>query len=91
MRLNIAIIMLVVAFFFLQFRLWFETDGIRDMLHLKRLLVVQAIENEKLKKHNEALLFQIQRLQNSQDAVESRARNELGMLKKGETFYQIVK
>ncbi len=91
MRLNIIMVVLITAFLFLQFRLWFETDGIRDMWHLKRLLAAQTIENEKLKKHNEALLFQIQRLRNSQDAVESRARNELGMLKEGETFYQIVK
>jgi cell division protein FtsB len=91
MRLNLVIIVLVAVFLFLQFRLWFAMDGIRDMVNLKQLLIVQAIENEKLKKNNEALLFQIQRLQNSQDAVESRARNELGMLKKGETFYQIVR
>lgn len=91
MRLNILIAALILALILLQYRLWFEAGGIRDMLHLKKMLAAQAIENENLKKRNDELLFQIRRLQNSSDAVESRARNELGMIKKGETFYQIVK
>jgi len=52
---------------------------------------MQTIENEELKKRNALLLFQIKRLRNSKDATEARARNELGMVKKGETFYQVVK
>ena len=89
--LNILGVFLFGAFLFLQYHLWFESDGIKDMVILKQTLAQQASENDKLKKRNEALLFQIQRLQNSQDAPESRARNELGMIKKDETFYQIVK
>jgi cell division protein FtsB len=79
-----------MALLFLQYRLWFESNGIHDMVKLKNVLAVQAQENDKLKKQNEELLFQIQRLQNSQEASESRARNELGMIKKNEKFYQIV-
>jgi cell division protein FtsB len=90
-RLNLLGVFLFGVFAFLQYRLWFESDGIRDMVMLKQTLAEQSSQNDKLKKRNEALLFQIQRLQNSQDAPESRARNELGMIKKDETFYQIVK
>lgn len=90
-RLNVLAIILLFFLIFLQYRLWFESDGVRDMLKLKKRLATQRIENEKLKKRNEALLFQIERLQNSKDAAEARARNELGMIKKDETFYQIVK
>jgi cell division protein FtsB len=89
-RLSLLGIGLLFALAFLQYRLWFESGGIRDLVQLKKSLAMQAKENEKLKKRNEELLFQIQRLQNSQDAVESRARNELGMVKEGETFYQVV-
>jgi cell division protein FtsB len=91
LRLNLLAMILVFALIFFQYRLWFDSSGIRDMVQLKKTLAMQAEENEKLKKRNEALLFQIRRLQNSQDAPESRARNELGMVKSGETFYQIVK
>ena len=91
LRLNLLVIILIALLIFLQYRLWFEADGVRDLLQLKQKLALQTVENEKLKKRNEELIFQIERLQNSKDAVESRARNELGMIKKGETFYQVVK
>lgn len=91
MRLNIILILLVGLLLLLQYRLWFESDGIRDMLRFKKSMALQAEQNEQLKKRNHELLFQIQRLQHSQDAAESRARNELGMIKEGETYYQIVK
>lgn len=84
-------ITLVCTLIFLQYRLWFESGGIRDMVQLKKALAVQYAENDKLKQRNEELLSQIKDLQTSQDATESRARNELGMIKKGETFYQVVK
>ena len=81
---------LILFLFFMQYRLWFESGGIRDMLKLKRDLLHQQADNEKLKQRNEQLTFQIARSQNSKDATEARARNELGMIKKDETFYQIV-
>jgi cell division protein FtsB len=91
LRLSLLAVSLLAALIFLQYRLWFQEGGIRDMLQLKKALALQAVENTKLKKRNEELLFQIHRLQHSGDAVESRARNELGMIKKDETFYQVIK
>ena len=90
-RLNILIGLLLITLFFLQYHLWFESGGISDMLKLKQTLLKQIKMNEELKQRNDELLFQIQRLQKSEEAVESRARNELGMIKKNETYYQIVK
>jgi cell division protein FtsB len=91
MRLYSVMIVMIIALVFLQYRLWFQSGGMRDLLQLKRALANQSVETEKLKKRNEELLFQVQRLQNGHDAIESRARNELGMIKNGEKFYQIVK
>jgi cell division protein FtsB len=91
LRSMIIMVVMAAALIFLQFRLWFEDGGIFDMIRLKKMLSVQVSENDKLRKQNDELLFQIQRIQNSQDAAESRARSELGMMKKGETFYQVVK
>lgn len=90
LRLNLLGGMLIVVFVILQYRLWFESGGLKDMFKLKQILAQQAQENDKLKKRNEELLLQIRSLKNSRDAVESRARNDLGMIKKDETFYQIV-
>lgn len=91
LRLNLLAMVLLVLLIFLQYRLWFEAGGICDMRQLKKSLAVQSEEIQVLKKRNEALSFQIQRLQHSQEAAESRARSELGMIKKDEEFYQLVK
>ncbi len=86
-----VVCLLIAVLLFLQYRLWSETSGLKDFFRLKKDLVRQQAENIKLKQRNDELLFQVERLRHSQEAVEARARNELGMIKKGETFYQIVK
>jgi cell division protein FtsB len=90
-RINLLTIVLLFALTIFQYRLWFESGGVRDLLKLKKTLALQETENMKLQKRNNELMFQIDRLKHSQDAEEARARNELGMIKKGETFYQVVK
>lgn len=91
MRINLLLAVMVLLLVFLQVRLWYQADGIHDMLAIKQVIAKQKQENEKLKLQNEQLLFQVQKLKKSQDATEARARNELGMIKKDETFYQILK
>lgn len=90
-RSQILPIVLILLLGFLQYRLWFESGGIIDMLRLKKQFIQQTQENDKIKKRNETLIRQVQYLQANKDAVESRARQELGMIKQDETFYQIVK
>jgi cell division protein FtsB len=90
-RFNAIPLLLFLILGFLQYRLWFDNDGIIDMLRLKKQLALQVEQNEKLKKRNEVLIKQVQYLQANDEAIESRARGELGMIKKGETFYQVVK
>src|SRR5436190_6824603 len=82
---------LAIVLVYSQYRRWLESGGIYDMARLKQALAAQEKINDKLQKGNDALLFQIQRLRYSNDSIESRARNELGMIKKDETFYQVVK
>ena len=82
---------LLVLFVFLQYRLWFQSGGIFDMFRLRKQLALEQLQNDQLKKRNQMLLLQIQSLQKNQDATESRARQDLGMIKKDETFYQVIK
>lgn len=94
MRLSvfkIGIFSLIVMFAYLQYVLWFKEDGILDMIHIKKQLAVQLQQNEKLKQKNQELYQQVERLKNDPEVTEGRARGELGMIKKGEKFYQLVK
>jgi cell division protein FtsB len=91
LRMKILPIILFSLLIFLQYRLWVEPGGIMEMLRLKKQLALQVQINDKLKKRNEKLASQVHYLQASNDAVEARARGELGMIKKDETYYQVVK
>ncbi len=89
-QFNLLPIILLGMLVFLQYRLWFQPGGVIEMVQLKKQLAVEQVKNEQLKKRNQLVLLQVQHLQKNQDAVELRARQELGMVKKGETFYQVV-
>lgn len=78
------------CFLGLQYRLWFQADGIRDMYKLKENVRLQQAANAALKQQNAELAFNIARGKESKEGMEARARKELGMIKQGETFYQIV-
>jgi cell division protein FtsB len=84
-------LLMLILLGFLQYRFWFERGGILDMWHLKKQLAVEQLQNDKLKKRNQRLLLQVENLHKNQDAIELRARQELGMIKKDETFYQVIK
>lgn len=90
-RTHMLPFILVALLLLLQYRLWFEAGGIIDMIRLKTRWVGEQRINDKLKKRNDTLLLQVQHLRKNQDAIEMRARQELGMIKKGEVFYQVVK
>jgi cell division protein FtsB len=84
-------LVLLALFAFLQYRLWFEPGGLRDMWRLKQEVALQQAQNDKLKKRNDKMVQQLQYLQANSDGIEARARGELGMIKEGETFYQVLK
>lgn len=81
---------LLVVFGYLQYVLWFEEDGVLDMVRMRREVAHQQLSNEKIKQQNQDLYQQVERLKSDPEVTEGRARGELGMIKKGETFYQVV-
>lgn len=74
----------------LQYKLWFGDGNMRELWRLQTAIEEQKKENEKLRERNTALEAEVQDLKQGLEAVEERARSELGMIKKDETFYQIV-
>jgi cell division protein FtsB len=90
-RINFLPVVLIVLLAILQYRFWFQAGGMHDMLELKKQVSASQAENDKLTMRNNLLLQQVELLQKNTDAIEARARQELGMVKKGETYYQITK
>ena len=77
-------------FVLLQFKLWFGEGSVRDVWILDNAIAAQAAENNQLKVRNQTLAAEVDDLKQGLEAIEERARYELGMIKEGETFYQVV-
>ncbi|MGF6193265.1 cell division protein FtsB [Serratia sp. 2723] len=83
-------LLLLALLGWLQYSLWLGKNGIHDYVRVNDDVVAQQSSNAKLKARNDQLFAEIDDLNGGQEAIEERARNELGMIKPGETFYRLV-
>lgn len=74
----------------LQYVLWFGDGGVSDLWQLEGQVAEQQSENERLTERNDALAAEVRDLKTGLEAVEARARLELGMIKEDEVFYQVI-
>ena len=81
---------LVVLIGTLQYRLWFGKNSIADYRTMQSQVDDLSGQNANLKQRNNLLKADIEDLQLGLESMEERARNELGMIKQGETFYRIL-
>ena len=81
---------LLVLLLLLQFRLWVGEGSFAEVLNLRQDVEEQQAENTRLRERNEALDAEVKDLKQGLDAIEERAREELGMIKEDEVFYQII-
>jgi cell division protein FtsB len=83
-------IVLAIMLVLLQYRLWISHDGLPSLLRLHHQVEKQRLDNEKLSERNQVLAAEVQDLKSGLDALEERARSELGMIRQGETFFHII-
>ncbi|WP_068546094.1 cell division protein FtsB [Thalassotalea crassostreae] len=81
---------LFIFLLLLQYRLWFGKNSVSDYLELQESVAHQIAQNEKLNQRNKLIYADIDDLKNGLEAIEERARNELGMIKDGETFFRVI-
>lgn len=84
------IIILGLLFLLLQGRLWFGDGNIAGWLALKKQLKFNLEDMNGLTRRNELLSQDLKFYKANPESLEEKARYELGMLKKGETFYHVV-
>jgi cell division protein FtsB len=84
------LLILLVLCVALQIKLWAGQGGRADVDRLRERVELQKAENTRLKQRNDALAADVEDLKSGTDAIEERARGELGMIKPGEIFYQVV-
>ncbi len=74
----------------LQYRLWVGEGSLAQVNSLNKQSADQQGENERLRERNRILEAEVLELKQGMETVEERARQELGMVKEGETLYQLI-
>jgi cell division protein FtsB len=88
--MKILIAVLILMLIGLQYKLWFGDGSLSEVVQLTRELEIQRQRLSELEERNKILEAQVLDLQNGLDAFEEKARNDLGMIKEGETFIQLI-
>lgn len=88
MRILIFVLLLLLGW--LQYRLWVGEGSLAEVAALRHEILAQGEELEKLRTRNRRLQAEVEDLRQGQDALEERARSELGMIKEGEIFLQVI-
>lgn len=88
MKILVFIILALIGH--LQYRLWFGDGSINQIAVYQARLDVLKLQVEEKKHSNEMLYAEVLDLRKGQEAVEERARDELGMIRAGETFIQVI-
>ena len=85
--LNILLVVMVVG---LQYRLWVGPGSWAQIALLEREIKQQREQNDHLVARNQMLGGEVLSLKSGNEAIEEHARSDLGMIKRGETFYLVV-
>jgi len=88
MRIFTVVFLVLLAL--LQYRLWFGKNSVPDYISLRESIARQLEANQILEQRNKLLYADTDDLKLGVEAIEERARNELGMIKANETFFRII-
>jgi cell division protein FtsB len=84
------LLVLLLILGILQYRLWFAQGSLAEQRRLEIQVEEQTGINRELQARNAVLEREVLELQNGMEGIEQRAREELGLIREGEVFYQFV-
>ncbi len=85
-----SLVLLGLVALLMQSQLWLSDEGFTKTRKLRAAVTEQRGQNELLEQRNEALDAEVVNLKQSSEAAEERARTDLGMIGRKETFFQVV-
>ena len=86
---KIAFVLLALLIW-LQYKIWLQDGGVPEVLQLQQEVEQVKGEVQQLQERNASLDAEVKDLKKGLDAIEERARSEMGMIKKGEVYYQVI-
>ncbi|RCX24891.1 cell division protein FtsB [Thioalbus denitrificans] len=90
MTIKWVIVVLVLVLVSLQARLWFGEGSLAEVWRLRQSVKLQEQTNAEQRERNQVLEAEVRDLKQGLEAIEERARSELGMIREGETFFLLV-
>jgi len=87
---KIIAVVLLVLLIWLQYKIWLQDGGVPEVLQLQQEVEQVKGEVQQLQERNASLDAEVKDLKKGLDAIEERARSEMGMIKKGEVYYQVI-
>jgi len=88
---KIIALVLLILFIWLQYKIWLQDGGLPEVIQLQEEVEEVKTEVEKLQERNSSLDAEVKDLKKGLDAIEERARSEMGMIKQDEVYYQVIK
>ena len=88
--MRILTFILILLLITLQFRLWVGKGSLAEVYNLKNEIVALETELARMHQRNQELRAEVKDLQSKREWIEERAREDLGMIKKDEIFYQVI-
>lgn len=89
-KLQLAVGVILLVLVGLQYRLWVGEGSFAEVVMLKRQLAAQRAELTDLYERNATLQAEVDDLKDGLAAIEARARSELGLIREGETYFQLL-
>ena len=89
--MRLVTIILIILFLLLQVDIWIKKDGYKRKVELTETIEMQTEANKEMTIRINQLQQEIIDLRNGTEAIEEKARTEMGMIKEGEEFYLIAK
>ena len=83
-------LLFITLIILIQYPLWFGRGGWVNVFDLQKKYQAQRAVNLELERENDALRAEVNDLKRGTDAIEERARDELGMIKRGEVFFEVI-
>ena len=88
--MKIIAFVLLVLLIWLQYKIWLQDGGIPEVIQLQQEVEEVKTEVQRLHERNSSLDAEVNDLKKGLDAIEERARSEMGMMKEGEIYYQVI-
>lgn len=88
--MRIVASVLFVLLIVLQLQLWFGSHGVFQLWSLENTIDQTKEDNDALLLRNEQLHAEVVELKKGEEALEERARSQLGFIKDGEVFYRVI-